>query len=106
MDRQKTYYNSILSDLKPKYKFKPKVAALDQDGISQRDLSDLNFNIGVKSPRTKHAYLRRKKNDETKDIKQLVGNFFDKPVKGKRGVDNSFDTDRKFYINIKGDRSS
>ena len=41
MDRKKTYYNSIVSQLEPKFKFKPRYRAnrLDTDGNSMRDIS-------------------------------------------------------------------
>ena len=92
--------------MKPKYKYKPRVAALNEDGISERDLSDLNFNVPAKNPTNKHTYLRRKKNDETKDIKKLVGNFFDKPDKGQGGHDRSFDYDKQFYIAVEHHKGS
>ena len=43
MDHKKTYYNSILSEMKPRYKYKPKKAMLDEEGRSFRELSELDF---------------------------------------------------------------
>ena len=42
LDKKRTYYNSILSDMKPQFKFKKRHRAgqLDDDGNSYRD-SDL-----------------------------------------------------------------
>ena len=43
IDHKKTYYNSILSELKPKFKYKPRNGFLDEEGYSYRAISDLGF---------------------------------------------------------------
>ena len=43
MDQKKTYYNSILASMQPKFKFKRRAnkVRMDEDGYSYRDIDDL-----------------------------------------------------------------
>ena len=53
MDKKRTYYNSILSNMNPRFKYKPKKRVVDEDGNSMRDdlddITDVSFPSGTYS---------------------------------------------------------
>ena len=100
MDHKKTYHNSILSEMKPRYKYKPKKAILDEEGRSYREYSELDFGSGSGpgSGQTPTKNRRRKKKPEPKtDIKALVNKFFDAPDTKDQGSDRSIDWDKRLF---------
>jgi len=49
MDTKKTYYNSILSSMKPRFKYQPRLRQnqVDTEGNSLRDFSSGDLSYGV-----------------------------------------------------------
>ena len=75
IDHKKTYYNSILSELKPKFKYKPKNGLLDEEGYSYRAISDLGFETETQNSNAKQTTIKKKK--QPRNIKLLVSEYFD-----------------------------
>jgi hypothetical protein len=53
MDTKKTYYNSILSSMKPKFKYRPRLREnqAGTEGNSLRDFSTGDLNYGADTPK-------------------------------------------------------
>ena len=107
MDKKKTYYNSILEHVQPRFKFKQRKRKnqLDEEGYSVRDdLSSVEFSYGsraasgdrwssAKGKPGQNLFRRAGKNltpgtavDEKQKVKLLVDEFF----KEKEGKDNNY----------------
>ena len=77
IDHKKTYYNSILSEIKPKFKYKPKAGLLDEDGYSYRAISELGFETESCDTYAKPIKQPKKNKKQTRNIKTLVSEYFD-----------------------------
>ena len=74
--------------MKPKYKYKPKRAILDEEGNSYRAFSELDFESGSGLNSNHITPLGKGLNKKNKakpkrDIKALVNKFFDVPEKSE-----------------------
>ena len=102
MDHRKTYYNSILSELKPKYVYKPRRAKLNDDGHSFRESIDLDYfnSVGTgHNGKPTRPSERKKKSEKKKDIKTIINKFFDVTDKKEMGSDQSMDWDKRHFSN-------
>ena len=61
MDSKKTYYNSILSEIKPKFRYKPKNGFVDEEGYSYRAISELGFETESGNTQAKPVKKQKKK---------------------------------------------
>ena len=104
MDKKKTYYNSILEHVQPRFKFKPRKRKnqLDEEGYSVRDdLSSVEFSYGSRGDRYSSAKGKANRNlfqragksqtpgtamDEKQKVKLLVEEYF----KEKDANDNNY----------------
>ena len=96
--------------MKPRYKYKPKKAKLDEEGRSYREFSELDFGSGSgpKSYQTPTKNRRRKKKPEPKtNVKALLSQFFDVPDRNEQGSVRSIDWDKRlFAFEAQGSRNS